>query len=143
MLISNLLVDKGYFNGSTGNVVDIIYPSNGSGTPSLPVYVLVQFDNYTGPSCLSELPRCVPIKLLRRYWGFGDGSFSRENIPLRLCWAVTVHKSQGLTLPKAVVDLSNAKFSAGLTFVALSRVRQLSDFLLAPFTEDRLKTGLQ
>ncbi|KAJ7933180.1 hypothetical protein B0H13DRAFT_1498629, partial [Mycena leptocephala] len=40
-------------------------------------------------------------------------------------WAITIHKSQGLTLKKAVIDLGDKDFSSGLSFVAISRVKTL------------------
>ena len=46
--------------------------------------------------------------------------------------SVTIHKSQGLTLDKAVIDIGKKEFSTGLTFVACSRVLQLSDLLFMP-----------
>ena len=42
-----------------------------------------------------------------------------------LAWGINIHKSQGLTLEKAVVELGDKDFSAGLTFVAISRVKTL------------------
>ena len=42
-----------------------------------------------------------------------------------LAWGITIHKSQGLTLEKAVVELDEKDFSAGLTFVAISHVKTL------------------
>jgi len=42
-----------------------------------------------------------------------------------LAWGTTIHKSQGLTLEKAVVELGEKDFSAGLTLVAISRVKTL------------------
>jgi len=46
-----------------------------------------------------------------------------RQIPLRLAWAVTIHKSQGLTYDEIVVDMGNRAFSPGQTYVALSRVK--------------------
>jgi len=50
--------------------------------------------------------------------------------PLKLAWAVTIHKSQGKTFDKIVVDLGNGAFSPGQLYVALSRVRSLKDIFL-------------
>ena len=52
---------------------------------------------------------------------------------------MTIHKAQGLTLDKVVVDVGKKEFTSGLTYVACSRVRQLQDLLLtAPFPYERL-----
>lgn len=54
-----------------------------------------------------------------------------------MAWALTIHKSQGLTLDKATIDIGN-KDHQGLTFIAISRVRQLSCLRIArPFTYER------
>ena len=104
--------------------------------PELPVSVMVRFDEYTGPT-LSD--GTVPICPLLRTWFSTTRQCSRLQLPLKLSWAVTIHKSQGLTLDKVVIDVGKKEFSSGLTFVACSRVRRLSDLLfVAPFPFQRV-----
>src|SRR5690606_3301960 len=55
------------------------------------------------------------------------GTFSQ--FPLRLAWAVTIHKSQGLTFDRAIVD-AGAAFAPGQVYVALSRIRSLNGLVL-------------
>lgn len=56
------------------------------------------------------------------------GSF--HQYPLRLAWAVTVHKSQGLTFDKVVIDFTGGAFASGQLYVALSRCRSLNGMVL-------------
>ncbi len=64
------------------------------------------------------------------------GSFSQ--IPLRLAWAITIHKSQGLTFEKAIID-AEASFAHGQTYVALSRCTSLDGLVLkTPITSDAI-----
>jgi len=63
------------------------------------------------------------------------GSFTQ--IPLRLAWAVTIHKSQGKTFDRVHVDLGRGAFASGQTYVALSRARSLDGITLARPVEPR------
>lgn len=70
----------------------------------------------------------VKIVIEPAEWGIEEGDRSLATItqlPLRLAWAITVHKSQGMSLDAAVMDLSGV-FAYGQGYVALSRVRRLS-----------------
>ena len=134
MLTSNLWVDVGLVNGAMGTVQAICYQSGGP--PDLPVAVMVHFDNYSGPTLHDGT---VPITPVRRTWFTSGAQCSRLQLPLKLAWAVTIHKSQGLTLDKVVIDIGKREFSAGLTYVACSRVRHLQDLLFSPpFSYQRL-----
>ncbi len=66
------------------------------------------------------------------------GSFSQY--PFKLAWAITVHKSQGLTFDKAIIDVSSA-FTHGQAYVALSRCRNLEGMILrSPIKQENIIT---
>ena len=116
MLSSNLWVDMGLVNGAMGTVKAICYHDGGA-PPDLPVAITVLFDNYSGPT-LSD--GTVPIVPIRRSSSTSGNQCSRLQLPLKLAWAITIHKAQGLTLPEVFVDIGKKEFCAGLTFVAIS-----------------------
>ena len=129
MLTANLWVQEGLVNGAVRTVKAICYLS-GESPPTLPVAVTVKFDSYNGPT-LSD--GTVPITPMHRTWFTTNSKqCSRLQLPLKLSWAVTIHKSQGMTLDKVVIDLESKEFCPGLTFVAISRVRRLADVLFSP-----------
>ncbi|WP_299666054.1 helix-turn-helix domain-containing protein [uncultured Polaribacter sp.] len=67
-----------------------------------------------------------------------DISGSFEQIPLRLAWAITIHKSQGLTFERAIID-AEASFAHGQTYVALSRCTSLEGLVLkTPITSSAI-----
>ena len=98
---------------------------------------------YTGPVWSSD-PRyegCVPIAPFEMSWSTtGDDRVheTRQQVPLALCWAITMLKSQGQTMDKAVVDLGKSESTAGSTFVCLGRAKRLVDLLIEPMPLERL-----
>ena len=129
MLTANLWVQAGLVNGAIGTVVAICYDEAGELPPNLPVAVTVRFDSYCGPTLPDET---VPIIPLRLTWLSTEKQCSRLQLPLKQVSAVTIHKCQGMTLNKSVIDVGKKEFSASLTFVACSQVRQLKDLLFLP-----------
>jgi ATP-dependent DNA helicase PIF1 len=103
--------DKKYVNGSLG--------------------VVVGFEKGTDYPVV-ELKNGRTITILPETWELRDGDKKRASLtqlPLRLAWAITVHKSQGMTLDAARIDLRRA-FVEGMGYVALSRVRSLDTLSL-------------
>ena len=64
----------------------------------------------------------------------------RKQLPLRLAWALTIHKGQGSTLDRAEIDVSEA-FAAGQVYVALSRVRTLGSLRVKRFSPNKIMTN--
>lgn len=139
MLNANLWVDKGLCNGTIGTVREIVYRSTKPAADELPVCVLCHFPSYTGPSFLDSESCLFPVTCITRNFDHNGVPSSRTTIPLSLAWAITIHKSQGWTLQKVVLDIGKREFTPGLTFVGMSRVRCLSDLLIHRFDRARLK----
>ena len=99
--------------------------------------VLVQFDEYEGPSFLSETERVVPIVPGKSEWFKGGRNKSRTQLPLSIAFAITIHKSQGKTISKAVVDVGDKSIALGAAFVAISRLKSLDGLVLISKSMDR------
>ena len=148
MLTQNFIWDQqvvplGLMNGARGHVVSILYKQVGearsdglaipTGFPNgikscpMPDMVIVNFPSYLGQSFFPDLPRtwvpvpCVDVRHEKRKM------LRRVGLPLRLCWAMTVHKCQGITAREGtIVDFQvsrerNPVSTAGLAFVAFTR----------------------
>ena len=68
----------------------------------------------------------------------GEVLAERTQVPLALAYALSVHKSQGLTLDTACVSLKNLGFSPNMLYVALSRVRTLEGLFIRDFNQQAL-----
>ena len=122
-----------------GIIQDILFEDQGP--LALPKAVLIKFEKYNGPTIkTTEGEEVVLIAPIKRSWKDKNRmNCSRLQVPICLAWAITVHKSQGLTLEKAKIDIENKEFAAGLTFVAVSQVCSLSDICFRQFSFNRLQ----
>lgn len=156
MLTVNLNVTYGLFNGSMGQVVDIIYLNGRTPVEGQPDVVMVNFTKYTGPPFINSHPQLVPIVPVERKKDCHCFNCKRKQIPLRLGWGTTIHRCQGMTIGEGeanryiVIHPGDKKFEArnpGALFVALSRAKSAGgededpDFAWHPhvlINEDRL-----
>ena len=110
ILLKNLDFDQGLVNGAVGVVTDFGSKADGVRLPQ------VRFRN--GVETLIEYAE----------WAFESGGqkvASRSQVPLNLAWALSIHKSQGMTLSNVEMSIEKV-FAEGQAYVALSRVVSLS-----------------
>lgn len=147
MLTRNLWANVGLVNGAQGTVHDISWSDGADVLRDPPEVIIVAFDDYTGPAFTmpsgEELRRggnlAVPILRVRQDFMVGTSSCCREQFPLLVSYAITVHKSQGITLDKVVCDISAPEFASGLSYVAVSRVKTLGGLMFEkPFDRSRI-----
>ena len=122
MCISNIDQEIGLVNGSQGIVV-------GFSSEDGKNYPIVKFDHIDDEITIRE-----------HSWTFeSNENYCISQLPLILSWAITIHKSQGMSIEKAVVDIGNSIFQYGQTYVALSRVKSLEGLYLTKVNAQKIK----
>ena len=115
ILLTNINVDAGLVNGSRGVITEIV----GDG-------VWVKFLHATEPVLIG-------VGSWKTRHEEGDGYVVYEQIPLKLAWAITIHKAQGMSVDFMYVPISKNIFAPGQAYVALSRVTSLEGLHLSAF----------
>jgi ATP-dependent exoDNAse (exonuclease V) alpha subunit len=140
MLMKNVWQSMGLYNGALGTVRGILY-SEGRTPLSQPICVFVEFDDYRGPSLCREHPKLVPVvSEVVQFDPRSGKTGSTQQLPLTLRWAITIHKSQGFTLRRAVLSIGDGELAFGVTYVGCSRVRSYKDLAFqTSFTWERLQ----
>ena len=118
MLTRNKNLERHLVNGSRGVIENFVLSSDGL-QDLIPI---VRFDN-------GIVTKIDPVESIRYNPDGGEGCLVRTQIPLKLAWAITIHKSQGSTLTRALLDITSA-FEYGQCYVALSRVKSLEGLWL-------------
>lgn len=122
MLLTNLDFELGLVNGSRGVVVGFTEDAL-----QLPI---VKFRSGS------------PIPIGPATWDSDDiEGLQRKQIPLRLAYALTIHKAQGATLDCALIDIGSSTFECGQAYVALSRVRSLDSLYIWDLEEEAFKAN--
>ena len=120
MLIINLDVAAGLVNGSRG-VITSFEPVRG--------FPYVKFKK-GGPRLIEPFV----------WWSHEFPHIGQQQIPLRVAYAITIHKSQGASIDSAIVDIGKNTFEYGQAYVALSRVRSLEGLHIFAFDVSRIRT---
>ena len=145
MLSSNIDVGDGLTNGAMGTVMGIVFKQN-----NILHAILVKFDNDKigcDAKCNSKYKHIdtdsVPIVKIEVSFSVHKNHVrvSRTQFPLFLCWPVTIHKCQGMTLPEIFVDMSHRKgeFRDGQSYVAFSRVTSLDKLHILNYTHEQIQ----
>lgn len=115
--------EEGYVNGTLGRVIDFV------GSEERPIV---------------KLNSGKEVRVMKSIWEIEDTTASGKDIasirqyPLRLAWAITIHKSQGMSLDAAEIDLGKS-FVTGMGYVALSRVKRLEGLRLRSINPTALR----
>ncbi|HQZ23858.1 MAG TPA: AAA family ATPase, partial [Flavobacterium sp.] len=111
---------KRWFNGTIGKVKHL--------SDEEITIILENGDYYTLEKVIWENTKYKFNRILNKIESEVTGTF--EQYPLKLAWAITIHKSQGLTFDKIIIDFGRGTFAYGQAYVALSRVRTINGLFL-------------
>ena len=141
MIIKNLCTSHGLCNGTIGLVHDIIVNAEGFVTAVVLKVrrATLTRDGYKGPAYregddgvdASEV--LVAVNRRQADIHAEGGMQTRQQFPLMLAWALTIHKAQGLTLERVVIDAAEDEQAVGLLFVAMTRVRHPKHIAFSPW----------
>src|SRR5579862_7208353 len=81
----------------------------------------------------------VIVEKITTYFNMNGAPAQRTQFPLQNAFALTVHKTQGLTLPHTTVSLDEQMFANGQTYVAISRAKSWKNLEIRSFNQDAIK----
>ena len=139
-------MSDGLVNSARGEVVHVVTSND-----CKVIHILINFDNpVVGAKAKQSSQYChrysdaVPLKKHEAMFlakGRRGSEITRLQFPLTLAWGVTIHKVDGLTLDKIVVDMKGSHFSPGQAYVALSRVKKLEGLHIINFNAKAIKAS--
>jgi ATP-dependent DNA helicase PIF1 len=129
MLTENLWTENWLVNGALGTIRNILWSQESNCREDPPLAIMVFFDSYHGPQLDSDISDSVPIFRSTRQFTMGTRDCYRSQFPLTVAYAITVHKSQGITVARATLNIREKDFAPGLSYVAVSRVKTLDGLM--------------
>ena len=128
MLKRNIDVEAGMVNGAVGVVTG--FQQSDTDNENKIFSVSVKFEKIADPAMIQR--QSSTFEVLKSIF------FTRKQFPLMLAFAITIHKSQGLSLKTAIVDVGQNSFGSGMTYVALSRVTSLNVLHLTDIAREKI-----